>query len=307
MFRFLRIERPTTATLRPVWTATSIACCIRWTFEANEATSTRPWRCGMIWRNASPTSRSEPVNPRRSAFVESHSSRSTPRLPSSASRPTSVRKPSTGVWSSFQSLVCSTRPASVSITTATLSGIECAIRTNSSRNGPICDRLALGIDLAQLGRVQQPVLVELRLDQPERQPRRPDLRHPHLAHEVRERADVVLVRMREDDGADVGLALGEVGEVRQDEVDAEVLVAREREAGVDDEHAVLVLEHGHVLPDLAEPAERDDAQTLCHPQSVSPACRGPTPPRRRRSARPARGSRARAASSSSVAGTSGRR
>ena len=37
MFRFLRIERPTTATLRPVWAPTSIACCIRWTFDANEA------------------------------------------------------------------------------------------------------------------------------------------------------------------------------------------------------------------------------------------------------------------------------
>ena len=57
----------------------------------------RPCRCGMIWRNASPTNRSEPVKPLRSAFVESQSKRSTPRLPSSASLPTSVRKPSTGV------------------------------------------------------------------------------------------------------------------------------------------------------------------------------------------------------------------
>ena len=56
MFRFLRIERPTIATFRPVCTATSIACCIRWTFDANDATRTRPVRCGMIWRNASPTS-----------------------------------------------------------------------------------------------------------------------------------------------------------------------------------------------------------------------------------------------------------
>ena len=76
---------------------------------------------------------------------------------------------------------------------------------------------------------------------------------------------MVLVRVREDDGADVGLPLDEVREVRQDEVDAEVLVAREREAGVDDERAPVVLEHGHVLADLAEAAERDHAQTLCHP------------------------------------------
>ena len=40
------------------------------------------------------------------------------------------------MWSSFQSPVCSTRPASVSITIAIASGIECAIRMNSSVNGP---------------------------------------------------------------------------------------------------------------------------------------------------------------------------
>ena len=133
---FLRIERPTTATLRPFAMATSAACWTRWMFDANEATMIRPVRSGMSWRNASPTSRSEPVIPGRSAFVESPSSRSTPRLPSAASAPTSVLRPSTGVWSSFQSPVCRTRPAAVSITTAVASGIECAIRISSMRNGP---------------------------------------------------------------------------------------------------------------------------------------------------------------------------
>ena len=80
--------------------------------------------------------RSDRVNPGRSAFVESPRSRSTPRLPNSASRPTSVFSPSTGVWSSFQSPVWRTRPAAVSTTTATQSGIECAIRTKSSVNEP---------------------------------------------------------------------------------------------------------------------------------------------------------------------------
>ena len=101
MLRFFRIERPMMQTLRPVSTATSTACCIRCTFDAKLATSTRPWRAGMIWRKASPTSRSEPVKPGRSAFVESPSIRSTPRFPMSARRPTSVRNPSTGVWSSL--------------------------------------------------------------------------------------------------------------------------------------------------------------------------------------------------------------
>ena len=101
MFTFLRIERPTTHTFRPMEVATSTACCIRCTFDAKDETRMRPLRSGKIWRNASPTTRSDGVTPGRSAFVESPSMRSTPRLPSSASLPTSVFCPSTGVWSSL--------------------------------------------------------------------------------------------------------------------------------------------------------------------------------------------------------------
>ena len=49
--------------LAAVSTATSIACCMRWMFDAKLETSTRPLRGGMIWRNASPTTRSERVKP----------------------------------------------------------------------------------------------------------------------------------------------------------------------------------------------------------------------------------------------------
>ena len=65
-------------------------------FDANDATRIFPRRSGKIERNASPTSRSEPVFPGRSAFVESPSRRSTPRLPISASVPTSVFEPVDG-------------------------------------------------------------------------------------------------------------------------------------------------------------------------------------------------------------------
>jgi hypothetical protein len=50
-----------------------------------------------------------------------------------------------------------------------------------------------------------------------------------------ERADVVLARAWQD-GADRPLVVGQVAEVRKDQVDAEVLVAREREARVDDDY-----------------------------------------------------------------------
>jgi hypothetical protein len=42
-----------------------------------------------------------------------------------------------------------------------------------------------------------------------------------------------------------------------------VLVAREGQAGVHDDDVLPQLEDGHVLADLAEPAEGDDAES-CH-------------------------------------------
>ncbi len=84
--------------------------------------------------------------------------------------------------------------------------------------------------------------------------------HAHLAHEVRQRPDVILVRVREDDRAQLGVA--EVAEVREDQVDAEVLVARERHARVDHEALPVDLVDGHVLADLAEAAERDHTQDV---------------------------------------------
>jgi hypothetical protein len=84
----------------------------------------------------------------------------------------------------------------------------------------------VGMDLAQLGGAQQAVLIELRLDQAERESCRPDLRDVDLAHQIRQGADVVLVAVREDDRADRARAVAQVRKVGQDEVDAEVLIAR---------------------------------------------------------------------------------
>ncbi len=62
---------------------------------------------------------------------------------------------------------------------------------------------------------------------------------------------MVFVPVGEDDGAHPVGAVLEVAEVRQHEVDAEVLVAREGKAGVDDDDVLAELEDGHVLSDLA--------------------------------------------------------
>ncbi len=119
-------------------------------------------------------------------------------------------------------------------------------------------RLAVRIDLDQLRVVADAVLVELGLDQPERQARAPDLGDADLAHQVRQRADVILVAVRQDDGAQRAGRVAQVAEVGQHEIDAHHLVAREAEPGVDQDALAVLLDHGHVLADLAEAAERDD-------------------------------------------------
>jgi hypothetical protein len=102
------------------------------------------------------------------------------------------------------------------------------------------------------------VLVEAGLRQSERQPGPPDLRNGNLAEQVRERADVILVRVREDDGTYAVLPLDQVAEVGKDQVDPEVLVPGKGEARVDDDDVVAELVDHQVLPHLAEAAERDD-------------------------------------------------
>ncbi len=68
--------------------------------------------------------------------------------------------------------------------------------------------------------------------------------------------------MGDQERLDLGAALLEVGDVGDDEVDAEHLLVGEHQAAVDDDDVVAVLEHVHVLADLADAAERDDAERL---------------------------------------------
>ena len=101
MLKFLRIERPTRATLRSSAAAASIACWTRWMFDANEVTTIRPLQRENTSISAGPTLDSDGATPGRSALVESPQRARTPSLPSSARRETSAGLPSTGVWSNL--------------------------------------------------------------------------------------------------------------------------------------------------------------------------------------------------------------
>ena len=89
------------------------------------------------------------------------------------------------------------------------------MRTNSMRNGPSWMGAASGSASRSSAARSRPVLVELRLDEPEGEACRPDLLDADFTHQVRERADVVLVRVRQDDGANGAVVeVAEVGRMR---------------------------------------------------------------------------------------------
>ena len=134
----------------------------------------------------------------------------------------------------------------------------------------------------QVDQLVEPPLAQLCLDEAERQRRAVDRdRRPRLQlrQDVGQPADVVLVAVGDDDRPQVAQPLLDVADVGDDQVDSALLLLRELAAAVEQDQVALVLDGGHVLADLADPAERD------HPQ---PAPRSPGPARRfLPSARPA--------------------
>ena len=78
-----------------------------------------------------------------------------------------------------------------------------------------------------------------------------------LGEEIGHRADVVLVTVGQDQGADVVLVLLEEGEVGHHQVDAQQFGIREHHAGVDHDDVVAVADGGHVHAELAQSAQGD--------------------------------------------------
>ena len=117
---------------------------------------------------------------------------------------------------------------------------------------------APGLDRHEPGAVQEAVLAQALAGQGQRHPG-PVHRDVELAQEVRERPDVVLVGVGEDDPAHLLAPREEVREVRDDVVHPGHLVVREHEPAVDGQEILARLEQHHVETDLPEAAEREDA------------------------------------------------
>ena len=134
----------------------------------------------------------------------------------------------------------------------------CVTRMNSTWKQPRHDRVP-GLHRDKLGLGIKVVLPKLLLHEAEGELCAVD-GDLELFEEERERADVVLVRVRKQNGADLVAVLEEIGKVRDHDVHAEHLGIREHESRVDHDDVVAVFEHGHVETDLADAAQRDDRE-----------------------------------------------
>ena len=84
-----------------------------------------------------------------------------------------------------------------------------------------------------------------------------------LAHDVGQRADVVLVSVGYDYAAYLVLVLPQVADIGYDEVYAVEFLIRKADTAVHDNNVLPVFVHGEVLSDLTEAAERDYLK-FCH-------------------------------------------
>ena len=236
MFMFLRIERPTTATLRPISTATSIACCIRWTFDANDATRIRPLprRDELAERLADEplgAGDARPLGVRRVAEQQVDAAVADLREPADVGLQAVDRRV-------VELPVAGERGRGrrrSSITTATASGIECAIRTNSSSNGPMLRPAPSSGSASRSSAARSsPCSSSFDLTSPSVSRVAQTSRTRTSRSRYGSAPTWSSCAVREHDRAAASL-VAQVREVGQDEVDAEVLVAREREPGVDDD------------------------------------------------------------------------
>ena len=117
----------------------------------------------------------------------------------------------------------------------------------------------VGAHFAQVGVVEQAVLVEFVFDIGERELGAPDGDF-EFGENPGERADVVFVAVGEDDSANALAVFDEIGNVGDDDVDAEEFGFGEHESGVDDDDVVTPADGHAVHTELAEAPEGDDLQ-----------------------------------------------
>ncbi len=123
------------------------------------------------------------------------------------------------------------------------------------------------LDRHQTVRRFEAVFVQLGLNEGEGQ-RRAVRRSLDERQHVGNRADVVLVPMREDQRLDLPAPRLEVREIGNDQIDAEQIGLGKHRARVHDDGRVPTRDGHHVEAELAEAAERHDFDNVAHRKEI---------------------------------------
>jgi hypothetical protein len=122
---------------------------------------------------------------------------------------------------------------------------------------------AEGVTLADLDGLRlDPVFGELGAEEAQGEPGADDGDVGTFTEQVRDSADVVLVAVGEHDRHHIRQPVPDHAPVGKDHIHTRLVLLGEQHPAVDDEQLPLVLEHGHVPPDLPESTQGDDAQRV---------------------------------------------
>ena len=105
------------------------------------------------------------------------------------------------------------------------------------------------------------VLLELELDQRQRQPRAVNRHHAaQLLDHIGDRADMILVAVGNENAADLVAVALQIGHVRNHQINAQHILLREDGTAVQDHDIVRIFQHIDIFADFFNPAQRDDFQ-----------------------------------------------
>ena len=107
----------------------------------------------------------------------------------------------------------------------------------------------------------QPVLTAFRGDKGQGELRTDNRNVGTQFEQERDRPDVVFVGVREHKRLDVVEPVFDVTQIRQDQIDARLVVGGKHHPAVDDQQPAQVLENRHVAADFADSAQRGHPQT----------------------------------------------
>ena len=98
---------------------------------------------------------------------------------------------------------------------------------------------------------------EFPFDEPASQPRRVHRRR-HLAQKIRKRTDMILVPVRNHNGANFFFIFDEIAEIRDDDVDPRHVVLRKRHPRIQDDDILAVANRRHIFSDFSESSQRNN-------------------------------------------------